>query len=75
MLSAWKSSGLVASTSLVIVKSWKLALPTPAPPVAEPIEVLFSAAHSNWLTLIASLILPTTCSPATGAFGLLIFRK
>jgi hypothetical protein len=45
-----KSAGLAESTRFSTVSRFSLALPAPAPPVAEPIVTVFSALQSNELS-------------------------
>ena len=75
---AFNSRGVVESTAFSTVNSWNVALPAPAPPVALPIVVAFSAPKLKDSISIApgnsrSAVSPTIGSPAPAAG--VTFRK
>src|SRR5579872_6619100 len=58
-------TGLALSVFFMKLKGWKLALPPPAPPVAEPMVVLLAAPKLKEKISISPLCLASLDSPVT----------
>jgi hypothetical protein len=70
----WKSAALAESTRFSTVSRFSLALPAPAPPLAEPMVTAFSALQSNEMSSmafleekVASNVSPSTAGPGAPA--------